>query len=130
MTREKAPSNRAMNSLIAYCGLDCATCPIHMATLEEDAARKQRMRIEIARLCSEQYGMHLSLQEITDCDGCVLPAGRLFSGCARCEIRACAIGRNCTSCAFCADYACGKLLNHFESDPHAKARLESLRGKT
>lgn len=125
-----APSARAMNSLTAYCGLDCATCPIHVATLEEDPARKRRMRIEIARLCSEQYGMHLSLQEITDCDGCVSPTGRLFSGCAKCDIRKCAIGRRCTSCAFCADYACGKLLKHFETDPQAQARLESIRGKT
>lgn len=118
-----------MNPLTAYCGLDCATCPIHVATLDEDPSRRQQRRIEITRLCSDHYGMQLSLQEITDCDGCVTPGGRLFSGCARCEIRACAIARNCSSCAFCPDYACRKLQKLFETDPHAQMRLESIRAK-
>ena len=118
---------KKVESLIAYCGLDCETCPIHLATLEQDLSQQRTMRLEIIRLCSEQYGMTLLPHEVTDCDGCRSQAGRLFSGCAKCEIRACAIHRNLTSCALCADYACERLLSFFDSDPAARKRLEAVR---
>ena len=85
------------------------------------------MRETIAQMCREQYGMDLQLQDITDCDGCRSGTDRLFFGCANCEIRVCAIDKKLTSCAFCADYACEKLLKHFKSDPSAQDRLDKLR---
>ena len=85
------------------------------------------MRNEIARACREQYGMEVALQDITDCDGCRSRTGRLFSGCAHCEIRKCAMERQLTSCAFCFDYACELLQKHFETDPGARDRLEAMR---
>jgi len=116
-----------MDAMVAYCGLSCDTCPIHLATLEEDKPRQQLMRAAIAKICAEQYGMSYRIQDITDCDGC--RAGiRLFSGCAKCEIRKCAIEHRLESCAFCDDYPCERLLKHFESDPGARARLEEMRG--
>jgi len=116
-----------MDAMLAYCGLTCDTCPIHLATLEQDDRKQQLMRATIAKACVEQYGMNLRVQDITDCDGC--RAGtRLFDGCAKCEIRKCAMGRGLESCAFCDDYACEKLLKHFEADPSARTRLEELRG--
>ena len=113
--------------MIAYCGLDCKGCPIHLATLEPDASRQRTMRIDIVRICAEHYGMDLQLQDVTDCDGCRSQTERLFSGCAKCEIRRCAIDKKLMSCAFCADYACQKLRKHFETDPGARERLEAVR---
>lgn len=115
-----------MDAMIAYCGLACEPCPIHLATLEQDKFKQQAMRAEIAKICTEQYGMNLRAQDITDCDGCRKSA-RLFSGCARCEIRKCAIERKLESCAFCDEYACEKLLRHFKADPSARTRLEKIR---
>jgi hypothetical protein len=116
-----------MQIMVAYCGLQCKTCPIHLATLERHPSKQQTMRVEIARVCREQYGMEVALRDITDCDGCRSRSGRLFSGCARCDIRKCAIERQLTSCAFCSDYACERLLKHFETDPGARGRLEAMR---
>ena len=116
-----------MNTMLAYCGLDCTHCPIHLATLEQDPSKQRTMRADIARLCAEQYGMNLLAQDVTDCDGCRAQTGRLFSGCAKCEIRRCAIGKNLVSCAICSDYACEKLQKHFETDPTARTRLEAMR---
>ncbi len=113
--------------MIAYCGLACDTCPIHKATLEQDPVKRHSMRVAIARVCREQYAMDLQLHDITDCDGCTAQSGRLFSGCAKCEIRACAINRKVASCAYCTDYACDKLMQHFTMDPSAQTRLEALR---
>jgi hypothetical protein len=113
--------------MIAYCGLTCDTCPVHLATLEQDVLKRQTLRIDIAQKCREHYGMNLQPHDITDCDGCRSGTDRLFSGCVNCEIRGCAIDRELTSCAFCDDYGCEKLLKHFKADPSAQARLEILR---
>lgn len=85
------------------------------------------MRLEIARTCTQQYGMDLLPEDVTECDGCSSNAKRLFSGCAKCEIRKCALEKQLSSCAFCAGYACEKLLSHFETDADAWTRLESIR---
>ena len=112
--------------MIAYCGLACNTCLIHLATLELDHLKQQSMRASIAQTCVKQYGMNLHVRDITDCDGC-RTGERLFSGCANCEIRKCAMERGFESCAFCHDYACEKLRKHFEADPTARTRLNALR---
>ena len=67
-----------MNGMMAYCGLDCRNCPIHLATLEQDKTRQQEMRISIARICKEKYGMDLRAEDIADCDGCRSNTGRIF----------------------------------------------------
>jgi len=116
-----------METTIAYCGLTCESCPIHLATLEQDKSQQQAMRESIAEQCSEIYGMNLQLEDINDCNGCRANSGRLFSGCLNCEIRKCASQRNIESCAFCSDYACGILKEHFSHDSSAQTRLEEIR---
>jgi hypothetical protein len=116
-----------MDTLTAYCGLSCGTCPIHLATLEPDLSVKQELRISIAGLCTEQYGMNLLAEDITDCDGCKTNTGRLFSGCKACRIRPCAMNKKVDNCSSCADYACEKLEAFFTQDPEAKQRLEAIR---
>ena len=118
---------RIMSTMISYCGLDCSGCPIHLATLERDSAKQQEMRMGIVRMCNEHYGMNVHFADVTDCDGCSTETGRLFSGCAKCGIRTCAIGKHLSSCALCSEYACGRLLRHFENDPGTRARLDSMR---
>ena len=129
-SRHLKPQNHNVtgtDSMIAYCGLDCGTCPIHLATLEQDRSKQQAMRIEIAHICSQQYHINISPEDVTDCDGCRSRTGILFSGCARCEIRSCATERKVSSCAFCVDYACQTLSKHFETDAGARTRLEAMR---
>jgi hypothetical protein len=113
--------------MIAYCGLNCGTCPIHLATLEQDPYVRQTMRISISNICTEQYGMKLQPHEINDCDGCRANLERIFITCRNCQIRKCAQERKLDSCAYCADYACEQLLKIFGDDPGAQTRLEELR---
>jgi hypothetical protein len=114
-------------SQIAYCGLDCSTCPIHLATLEPDAAKQHAMRESLANECFEHYGMKLQPEQVNDCDGCLAKTGRLFSSCLDCGIRKCASAKELENCAFCEDYACAKLEEMFRSDPEARVRLEKIR---
>ncbi len=116
-----------MNRLIAYCGLVCGTCPIYLATREENAEEKTRMRAHIAHVCKEKYGMTYELEDISDCDGCRTEGGRLFTGSQSCAIRKCARQKGLTNCAYCADYVCGKLEAFFANDPEAKMRLDEAR---
>jgi hypothetical protein len=115
--------------MIAFCGLTCDSCPIHLATLEPDKSRQRQMRESIADQCNKQYGMNIFLKDITDCDGCKASTGKLFSGCLNCKIRNCAGLRNIENCAFCSNYACGILREHFLLDPDAQTRLEEIRLK-
>jgi len=115
-----------MNPMIAYCGLDCSSCPIHLATLEPDPHKQQSMKSDIVRMGAELYKVHLTIEDITDCDGC-RTGSRLYSGCSNCEIRKCAVNRRLDSCAFCEDYNCDLLQKHFMTDPDSRKRLEAMR---
>jgi hypothetical protein len=112
---------------MACCGLRCDTCPLFLATIETDKSRQLTMREEIARQCSEYYKMDIKSEDVTDCDGCIAGTGRLFSGCGQCGIRKCVILRKIGNCAYCPDYACDMLKQHFSLDPGAQERLEELR---
>ena len=115
--------------MIAYCGLSCDNCPMHLATVEEDESIKQTMRESIAEECSKHYGLNLQPEDINDCDGCWSAPERIFSGCLYCEIRKCALQKNLESCAYCSDYACNRLKEHFLLDPEAQSRLEEIRNR-
>lgn len=112
---------------LAFCGLDCGTCPIHLATLEEDPDVKAGMRIEIADMLARIYSSIPKPDIISDCDGCRIINGRLFTGCLNCIIRKCAMDKSLENCAYCSNYPCDILKRHFASDPGAKANLEMIR---
>ncbi len=118
-----------MKTMIAYCGLACDSCPIHLATLENDLAKQIKMRKEIAEQLSKIYGTTPKPEIITDCDGSKDINGRLFAPCADCRIRKCAIDKNMINCAYCSDFACEKLESHYKFDPSSKDRLEEIRKK-
>ncbi len=116
-----------MTEIIACCGLVCQTCPIYLATRQENKEEQARMRAEIAQLCKEQYGVNYEPEDITDCDGCQTEGERLFSASKNCPIRKCARQKGLENCAYCTEYACGKLEAFFSTDPTAKTRLDEIR---
>jgi len=118
-----------MSGATAYCGLVCQTCPIYLATREENRAEQANMRAEIVRFCKKQYGLQFRLEDITDCDGCHTEGGRLFSACASCPIRSCARQKGLHSCAGCNEYACANLERFFSTEPDARKRLDEVRSQ-
>lgn len=118
-----------MDNLIAYCGLACDSCPIHLATIEPDISRKKLMREDIAVQCSGYYAMNMRADDINDCDGCRAGTGKLFKGCLDCVIRKCAIQKHLESCAFCSEFICENLRKHFILDPESQHRLKQIRQK-
>ena len=116
-----------MKTILAYCGLNCESCPIHLATLEEDSEAREAMHTSIVNLCYENYGIRLKTEDITGCDGCKSDTGRLFKWCSDCDIRNCAVSKGMESCALCPEYNCGKLDKIFHDDLNAQIRLKKVR---
>jgi len=102
-----------MDKVISYCGLICETCPIYLATREQDEEKRYKMRV-----CKPE--------DVTDCDGCKAESGRLFSGSRNCEIRKCATGKDIENCAHCNQYACERIEKFFATDPDARVRLDAI----
>ena len=116
-----------MNGMISYCGLDCQTCPIYLATRETDQTKKEKMISKIVSVCNEHYGVNYKYEDINDCDGCKSVSGRIFTWCLTCKIRKCAIEKELENCAYCSEYFCVNLMDLFKSDPCAKTRLDIIR---
>lgn len=116
-----------MEKIIAYCGLYCHSCPILRASREPDKEKQRRMRAQVARQIEQHYGIKLTPEEITDCDGCTTRGGRIYADCKNCRIRACAIERGVIHCAFCDQYPCEELEAFLAKEPTAKEHLEQLR---
>lgn len=113
--------------MIAYCGLACKSCPIHLATIEKDIVKKTQMRKDISEQLAKIYVTTPKPEIITDCDGCKFINGRLFTGCIDCGIRKCANMKNLENCAYCSDFVCEKLERHYTYDPASRDRLEVIR---
>jgi hypothetical protein len=113
--------------MIAFCGLACDICPIHLATLENEIVKKTQMRKDISEQLAKIYETTPKPEIISDCDGCKINNGRLFTGCIDCEIRKCARIKDLGNCAYCSDFACEKLEKHYTFDPASRNRLEEIR---
>jgi len=118
-----------MKQQISYCGLMCHTCPIYLATREDDQAKRKKMRVGIAEQCTKLFGTEYKPEDINDCDGCRTEGGRLFSGCKTCLIRNCVKDRGLENCACCSEYACEQLSKFFATEPEAKKRLDQIKSR-
>ena len=115
-----------MDEMVAFCGLNCRTCPIYLASNETDEAKKNDLKTSVMYECKEYYGIDYSIQDINDCDGCRSLTGRIFSGCSKCPVRECAIERGIENCVFCEEYTCKKLNELFKVAPEAKKCLDII----
>ena len=116
-----------MNKMIAYCGLDCQTCTIYLATREESKGKQEKMRKKTVQLIKQHYGLNCELKDITDCDGCMSETGRLYSACKDCPIRICARQKGIKNCAYCDEYICRTREEFFVKELDAKKRLDAIR---
>ncbi len=126
------PAKKKGGEMIAYCGLNCVTCQIYLATRETDPERQRQMREQIVIAIKKYLGEERRVEDITDCDGCKTPGGRLYSGCGKCGIRKCASEKGLENCAYCREYACEKLSRFFVSEGEqagAKKRLDEIKAR-
>lgn len=116
-----------MEDNVSYCGLICETCPIYLATREQDEEKKYEMKVDVARQIKDRYGMECKPEDINDCDGCKTETGRLYWGCKHCSVRKCASERGVDNCAHCDQYPCEELEEFFAKEPISKERLDEIK---
>jgi hypothetical protein len=112
-----------MDTIIAYCGLECTQCPAYVATQAGDHAALERV--------AAQWRQEFDAPDMTAaniaCDGCLTDVGRKCSHCFECEVRACALPRGVATCAHCDAYACEILEGFFGFVPEARTTLDGVR---
>ena len=89
-----------MKDLIAYCGLDCASCEARAATLNNDDA----LREKVAKLWSELNGVEIT-PEMINCVGCRVDGVKTPYCDSLCPIRQCALGKGVETCGACGEMA-------------------------
>jgi len=113
----------AEEKLIAFCGIDCASCPAYVGTQTGDEEL-------LAKTAAEWSGESepLTADDLV-CYSCVQTEQRLFKWCAHCKIKDCCGEKEFTNCAYCDEYACDelkKLWDLFESQV-PRTTLDDLR---
>jgi hypothetical protein len=104
--------------LLGACGLYCGAC-YHYRAAQPDS---RHLLAEAARRGRPLQGFA--------CQGCRSQDRYVHPGCAECEIRACAQGREALHCGLCPEFPCQQLLA-FQSDGrlhhrHVLVHLERL----
>ncbi len=109
-------------NMIAYCGLDCTTCPAHLAWKTNDNNLREKQAVEWG---SPEYP--LTTKDI-DCIGCTVNDEPKFKYCGACSVKACASKRGVETCAHCSDYGCDTLEAWFaQMGDTSRQRLEKIR---
>jgi len=114
-----------VSSLIAFCGIDCGECKAYIATKNNDAEMKKA----IAEEWSKSFGHQMKPEDI-NCVSCLVTEGPHIGYCAVCEIRACGTQKKVENCAYCVEYACGKLDTIHSRSSVAKENLEKIHKQT
>lgn len=87
-------------SMIAYCGLECSTCPAHLAwKADDDELRKK----QAAEWGNPDYPLN---ETDINCVGCKVDGDPKFKFCVACSVNSCASKRGVETCAHCEDYGC------------------------
>ncbi|NJD78337.1 MAG: DUF3795 domain-containing protein [Candidatus Methanoperedens sp.] len=116
---------------LAYCGLDCAECPVFIATATDDEELRQKTAKEWSKLYAAQLAEYAGKNELEpedmNCEGCH-SEGDHFIGCMYCPIRKCGQDKKITTCAGCNEYGiCDMLNGFFTLHQHAKENLDRMR---
>ncbi len=108
-----------MKNGIACCGLDCEKCDAYLATVNDDAA----LREKTAKLWSELNGVPILPEQIR-CEGCRRDGVKTVFCDRLCEIRRCAMQKGAATCGFCPEFeGCPTLAAVVGTNPEALERL-------
>ena len=105
----------------AFCGFDCAACPIYQATLLDDEELKQKL--------AEKYsapGRKLMKADIF-CKGCRAEKRYLHPFCEECVIRCCALSHDLSlNCGECPDYPCSVILERIPEQSDSRRCMDAV----
>lgn len=88
------------NNHFAYCGYDCAKCPVYKETKNNNLEQLKKI------LFNNDSSASL---ETLGCYGCKTDKSVNFM-CVNCQIRQCAKNKNVENCGLCDQFPCEKLI--------------------
>ena len=113
------PNSPVEQARPAFCGFDCALCPICMATVNDDDA----LREELARKYST-VEKKLTKADIMCC-GCKSEKRYLHPFCEECAIRCCALAHGVSvNCGECAEYPCPLIIKRIPEGGESRSVMD------
>jgi hypothetical protein len=106
---------------IAVCGLECGKCPVYQATRTADIKQKRLRSPGTGQPAASPF----SPADISS-DSC-MTAGQKFQFCQICAIRLCATEQGLRNYAYCPEFTCTQLEDHWKSSNASQYR-ETLLG--
>ena len=85
-----------MEKMLGYCGIDCRSCDVYIATVNNDDALRERT----AKLWSELNHVTIT-PEMLNCTGCRADGPKTYYCSDMCGIHKCAEGRGYENCGEC-----------------------------
>ncbi|MBQ3379250.1 MAG: DUF3795 domain-containing protein [Clostridia bacterium] len=114
-----------MNTMIAYCGLDCEKCDAYIATVNDDWA----LREKTAKLWAELNNAPI-LPEHINCEGCRRDGKKTVYCQSLCPIRRCAVKKGVVTCGDCAELEnCEKAAIVISNNSDALKNLKRIKGE-
>ena len=95
------------NNTIAYCGINCATCELYIATVSNDYNLKQELSLKWGKL----YNRSFEIEEM-NCQGC--KSKNKFFICNRCDIVSCNVDKSIEKCTQCEVYPCKRIEKFYQ----------------
>jgi hypothetical protein len=110
-----------MEKLIAYCGLNCATCDARIATIKDD----DELRKATAEKWKNIYNVPDMSPAMINCTGC-REEGVKLGHWAMCEIRKCAEEKGFNTCGDCKEIESCIIVSGVLK--HVPEAIQNLRG--
>lgn len=108
-----------MNKLIAYCGINCATCPLYIATKSDNCLMKQ----ELATKWGQLYNRSFDIKDM-ECYGC--KSKKRFVLSKGCDISICNISKGITTCTECSSHPCERINKFYEWQKNNDTKVEKV----
>lgn len=109
-----------MNRLTAYCGINCGTCPLYLATVNGD----EKLKAEVAEKWGKIYKRTLKIDEMK-CKGC--KSDLKFGACRKCDISTCNKNKGTNTCSECEVYPCDRIKSFIDWQGKNNTEVEIIK---
>ena len=106
-----------MENLIAYCGINCTTCSLYIATVNKDAS----LKMELATKWGQMYKKTFKIEDM-ECLGC--KSEKVFMLCKKCDIKSCNENKGLEICSKCGNYPCSRIDKFYDWQEKQDTKVE------
>lgn len=106
-----------MKNLIAYCGINCNSCSLYIATINNNVS----LKMKLAEEWGEMYSRLFKVEDM-ECLGC--KSEEVFMLCSKCDIKSCNENKGIERCSKCDDYPCSRIERFYEWQEKQETKVE------